>query len=148
MTRKIDGEIDFPEVTVPNIIVIMSQEAFSKYGHKIRKRGHMLIDEDLVKIEVKEAPEKVKILAIPSTRFAEELGRKIVANIVMVGFLTAVSEVVSLEAMKKSLLGSVPKGTEELNMSALMKGYDFGVDLLKTLKSRKNTTNNQSKKDK
>ena len=125
-----DGDIDFPEVTVPNISVIMSQEAYTKYGKNIKRNGTMLIDEDLVKIEDKDNITKnnneknVKIHSIPSTRFAEELGRKIVANIVMLGFVTAVTNIASLEGMKKSLLGSVPKGTEQLNMSALMKGYD------------------------
>ena len=138
-----DGDIDFPEVTVPNISVIMSQEAYNKYGKNIKRNGTMLIDEDLVKIEDKDNITKnnneknIKIHSIPSTRFAEELGRKIVANIVMLGFVTAMTNIASLEGMKKSLLGSVPKGTEQLNMSALLKGYDYGSELLKSSKSKK-----------
>ena len=131
-----DGEIDFPEVTVPQITVIMSQEALSTYGHNIVKKGLMLIDEDLVKTDEMENDKKIRILSIPSTRIAEELGRKIVANIVMLGFFTAVSDIVTLEAMKKSLLNSVPKGTEQLNMSALMKGYEFGDNYKKAGKSK------------
>jgi 2-oxoglutarate ferredoxin oxidoreductase subunit gamma len=138
-----DGDIDFPEVTVPNISVIMSQEAFNKYGKNIKRNGTLLIDEDLVKIDAKDENAKnnkeknIKIYSIPSTRYAEELGRKIVANIVMIGFVTAVTNIASLEGMKKSLLGSVPKGTEQLNMSALMKGYDYGSELIKSSKSTK-----------
>jgi 2-oxoglutarate ferredoxin oxidoreductase subunit gamma len=132
-----DGEIDFPEVTIPQITVIMSQEALSTYGHNIAKKGLMLIDEDLVKTDKMENEKKIRILSIPSTRLAEELGRKIVSNIVMLGFFTAVTDLVSLEAMKKSLLNSVPKGTEQLNMSALMKGYEFGDNYKKVGKSKK-----------
>lgn len=138
-----DGDIDFPEVTVPNISVIMSQEAYSKYGENIKRNGTMLIDEDLVKIDFEKNITKnnieknIKVYSIPSTRFAEELGRKIVANIVMLGFVTSVTNIASLEGMKKSLLGSVPKGTEQLNMSALMKGYDYGSELMKSSKSTK-----------
>jgi 2-oxoglutarate ferredoxin oxidoreductase subunit gamma len=124
-----DGEIDFPEVTIPQISVIMSQEAYFKYGEHIVNNGVLLIDEDLVKLEPTE--KKIKTYSIPSTRFAEELGRKIVANIVMLGFVTAVTEVATVEAVKNSLLNSVPKGTEELNMKALMKGYDYGITIKK-----------------
>jgi 2-oxoglutarate ferredoxin oxidoreductase subunit gamma len=131
---KADGEIDFPEVTIPQILVIMSQEAYTKYGEHIKDKGILLIDEDLVKLEPTE--KKIKTYSIPSTRFAEELGRKIVANIVMLGFVTAITDVASVEAVKSSLLDSVPKGTEELNMTALMKGYDYGLNIMKK-KSKK-----------
>ncbi|MFQ5911472.1 MAG: 2-oxoacid:acceptor oxidoreductase family protein, partial [Thermoplasmata archaeon] len=67
-----------------------------------------------------------RILKAPATRIAEELGRKIVANIVMLGFLTAVADVVGPDAMKKSILDSVPEGTEELNLKAFEKGYEHG----------------------
>ena len=121
-------DIDYPEVTIPGVVVIMSQEAYTKYGKNIRKKGLMLIDKGLVEVDGKD--EGITILGVPSTKFAEDLGRRIVANIVMLGFLTAVTDVVSLKAMKKSLLDSVPKGTEELNMTAMMKGYDYGMELI------------------
>lgn len=124
-----DGEIDFPEVTVPNFVVIMSQEAYTKYGKNIQMNGTMLIDEDLVKVE--DTKQKINVISIPATRFAEELGRKIVANIVMLGFVTSVTGIASLEGVKKALLDSVPKGTDELNMAALMKGFDYGKELTK-----------------
>ena len=129
------GDIDFSKVTVPNIVVIMSQEAYSKYGGNIHKNGTMLIDENLVKIE--EPDPKINIISIPATRLAEELGRKIVANIVMLGFVTAMTDIATLEGVKKALLGSVPKGTEELNMSALMKGYEYGMNIKKSKKKDK-----------
>ncbi len=130
-----DGNIDFPEVTVPNISVIMSQEAYTKYGQNIKKNGILLIDEDLVKLD--KINKNIKIYSIPSTRIAEELGRKIVANIVMIGFFAAVTNTVSIDGMKKSLMDSVPKGTEELNMNALLKGFEFGNNILGKKKARK-----------
>ncbi len=123
-------DIDYPEVTIPDIVVIMSQEAFTKFGDDIKKNGTLLIDDGLVKIKAEEIESNITIFSIPSTRFAEELGRRIVANIVMLGFLTAVTDIASIKAIKKSLLNSVPKGTEELNMSALMKGYKYGMELI------------------
>ena len=72
---------------------------------------------------------KWKVSMIPATRFAEELGKKIVANIVMLGFFTAVTDVVSYDAMKNAILSSVPRGTEKLNESAFDKGYQHGKEV-------------------
>jgi 2-oxoglutarate ferredoxin oxidoreductase subunit gamma len=124
-----DFEVDYPKVDVPEVLVIMSQEAYSTFGKNISSKGVMLIDEDLV-ILPKGAKKEIKIYSIPATRFAEELGRKIIANIVMLGFFTAITDTVTYKAMKKAILSSVPKGTEELNTNAFQKGYDHGMELL------------------
>jgi 2-oxoglutarate ferredoxin oxidoreductase subunit gamma len=62
---------------------------------------------------------------VPSTRIAESLGRKIVQNIVMVGFMAAVTKLVSREAMREAVKSSVPAGTEELNLKAFDAGFDY-----------------------
>ncbi|MEE4311649.1 MAG: 2-oxoacid:acceptor oxidoreductase family protein, partial [candidate division KSB1 bacterium] len=68
----------------------------------------------------------------PATRIAEDLGRKIVLNIVMLGFFTAVTKLIDHEAVRKTVETSVPKGTEELNLKAFDSGYEYGVSQLKT----------------
>ena len=62
---------------------------------------------------------------------AEELGRKMMANIIMLGFSTAVTGVVSMDAAKNAVAESVPKGTEELNIKAFNRGCDYGTATLK-----------------
>ena len=69
-----------------------------------------------------------QLFSVPATRIAEELGRKMVANIVMLGFLAAVTNVVHYESLQKAVLSSVPKGTEELNTTAFEKGYRYGEE--------------------
>ena len=61
---------------------------------------------------------------MPSTRIAESLGRSIVQNIVMVGFLTAVTELVPREHMRAAVLDSVPPGTQDLNVAAFEAGFE------------------------
>jgi len=122
-----DNQISYPYIDNPSILVVMSQEAYDKGISSLRQGAPLLIDEALVK------PEQAttnKIFAIPATSTAQELGRKAVANIVMLGFLTAVTKIASIDAMKKSVLDSVPKGTEELNMEAFERGYAYGVEKL------------------
>jgi len=89
----------------------------------------VLTDTDLVK--PKKIRKDVKMYSVPATRIAEEMGNRIFANVVMVGFFTAMTDVVSLEAMKKALPGSVPDRFLDTNIEALEKGYEYGKKLKK-----------------
>jgi 2-oxoglutarate ferredoxin oxidoreductase subunit gamma len=118
-----DEPISYPHLIDPAILVVMSQEAYNKYAPTLKEGALLVVDEDLVKTD--ELPAEVRVLSVPATRLAEELGRKIVANIVMLGFFTAVTDLVSVEAMREAVLSSVPKGTEDLNLKAFLKGYEY-----------------------
>ncbi len=119
-----DEPISYPHLTDPAILVVMSQAAYNKYAPDLEEGALLIIDQDLV--ETGEVSGDVKLLSVPATRLAEELGRKIVANIVMLGFFAAVTDVVSVEALREAVLSSVPKGTEELNLKAFQNGYEYG----------------------
>ena len=122
-----DGSIHYPYVRQPAILVCMSQAGFDKFNEQMAENGVLLIDQDLVA-----PPEKTKeFFSIPSTRLAEEMGRKMMANIIMFGFFTAVTEAVSVDAARKAVKESVPKGTEDMNINAFNKGYDYGIAVLK-----------------
>jgi 2-oxoglutarate ferredoxin oxidoreductase subunit gamma len=71
----------------------------------------------------------MEVYGIPATRLAEELGRKMILNIVMVGFFTAVTKLVNYEAVKEAVKASVPQGTEALNLKAYERGYEYGISL-------------------
>jgi len=123
-----DEPILYPHVSHPCVMVAMSQESYATYHGQLAEGGVLLIDADLVEPDPAAGQRPVPI---PATRIAEhELGRRIVANIVMLGALTAVTEVVSEESMRKAILDRVPKGTEELNMKAFQMGFDYGRGLV------------------
>jgi 2-oxoglutarate ferredoxin oxidoreductase subunit gamma len=123
-----DTTIHYPKVGKPDILVLMSQGAFTTYGGSICPDGMMIIDADLVHIDGE--PEGVSVYRVPFTRMAERLGKTIVANIVMLGALAALGRVTSYESMKQSVLSSIPRGTEELNIAAFDQGYEFGRSLI------------------
>ncbi|UCC75137.1 MAG: 2-oxoacid:acceptor oxidoreductase family protein, partial [Gemmatimonadota bacterium] len=50
----------------------------------------------------------------------------IMANMVMLGFICAILEVVSKENLVRAILENVPKGTETLNQQAFEEGYRIG----------------------
>ena len=123
-----DALIGYPQITHPDLLVIMSQEAYEKYGRTGRPEGTLIIDEDLVEIG-EDRPNVKQFYKIPATRLAEEVGRKIVANVIMLGALTAISALVSKEAMREAILSSVPPHTKELNERAFNVGYDRGKEV-------------------
>ena len=119
-----DAAIHFPYVTESAILVAMSQEAHDKFVDEVKPGGMVLIDETLVKIGT--FPEGTLVYKIPATQIAEDLGRKIVANIVMLGFFAACTGVVGREAMRNAVADSVPSAAIDLNMDAFDKGYEHG----------------------
>jgi 2-oxoglutarate ferredoxin oxidoreductase subunit gamma len=114
-----------PYIKKPQVMVIMSQEAFTKFSPGLDANGTILVEEELV--DPKGLPPTVQLFSIPATRIAEELGRKVVLNMVMTGFFTAVTKLVSKDAMRKAIETSVPKGTEGLNLLAFEKGFEYGL---------------------
>jgi len=122
-----DDRILYPYVTAPDILVVMSQEAYTRFAPEMKPEGLLLVEEDLVKTDGLDA--KTKVFGIPATRFAEELGRRLVLNIVMVGFFTAISDLLDVDAVRKAVEDSVPEGTEYLNLKAFDKGYEYGMEL-------------------
>ena len=116
-----DDPILYPEVSVPDTYVIMSREGFERYGANAPKEAVMLIDPDMV-----EGRPECTFYEIPATSEARTtLGKVIVANIVMLGALVAATDIVSVGAIEKAVLDSVPKGTEKLNLSALNRGMEL-----------------------
>lgn len=126
-----DEPVAYPYVTKPEILVVMSQEAYTKFLPELKEGGILITESDLIQTE--NLDQSIKHYSIPSTRIAEELGRKLILNIVMVGFFAAVSKVLDKESVYKAVESSVPKGTEVLNLNAFNKGYEFGIDLLSKL---------------
>ena len=116
-------EVDYPLVDGADVLIALSQEGYDKFISILKKDGILLYDSDLV--ENLKHSSKINSNPLPVTRVAEELGNKIVANVVMMGFFTAVAKMVSIESMKQSIQESVPAKYTELNMRAFDEGYNY-----------------------
>jgi 2-oxoglutarate ferredoxin oxidoreductase subunit gamma len=115
----------YPYVTRPDILVVMSQEAYVKFAPELKPGGTMLIEQELVRVQG--LAQGVKVYGIPATRLAEQCGKRMVLNIVMVGFFGAITGLISKESLRKAVEDSVPAAFRELNMKAFDTGYDFGI---------------------
>jgi 2-oxoglutarate ferredoxin oxidoreductase subunit gamma len=120
-----DRPIDYPYVTRPDVLVVMSQEAYSRFTPELKDGGILIVEEELVRISGLRSG--IRVYSAPATRLAEELGRRMVLNVVMVGFFAAVTGLVTADALRQAVADSVPPATRELNRRAFDKGYDYGV---------------------
>ena len=122
-----DSKIDYPKVLNPDIFIAMSNEALIKYIVDLKDNGTLIVDPTTTDIEdVREFIDEhnINVYEAPATKTAiDEIGLKIVANIVMVGAITKITGVISKEAAIKAIEDSVPKGTEEKNIKAFEAGY-------------------------
>ncbi len=120
----------YPYIGAPEVLVCLSQEAYEKFGPELAPGGTMLIDTDLVELD--DRAKGINLFAVPATKIAEEMGNRIFANVVMVGFFTAVTQVVPTEAVKQALPGLIPERFLEKNIEAFDRGYQYGRELLET----------------
>jgi 2-oxoglutarate ferredoxin oxidoreductase subunit gamma len=112
-----------PQVRKPDILIALAEDALSKYIHRIKPKGLLVIDSDLVK-GVK--PGDYEILAIPATSIADkEMGNIVVANLIILGALLKKTGLLSVEAMEKAIEVSVPKKAIALNLNAFRKGLQL-----------------------
>lgn len=118
-----DEPIDYPFVQRPDILVALSQEAYDKFHPSLKTDALILVDEGLV-----DARYPGNTYRIPCTKLAESLGRRIVANVVMLGFFTVVADTVSRSAMEKAITTSVKSKTAPLNIRAFEVGYQYALD--------------------
>lgn len=114
-----DEEIGYCGLYDADYMMVMSQEAYDKYNYDLHDESVLVIDLDLIKEVEQEDP-----IGISGTAIAEELGNKIVANIVMLGAFNRAGEIVPQEALEESVKDSVPSKFRELNMKALQRGID------------------------
>ena len=118
----------YPYVTKPDILVVMSQEAYARFVPELKDGGTLIVEQDLVRVS--DVKGGIKVYSIPATRIAEELGKRMVLNSVMVGFVTAVSRLLEPDAVRKAIADSVPASFRELNLKAFERGLEYGSNTL------------------
>jgi 2-oxoglutarate ferredoxin oxidoreductase subunit gamma len=113
-----------------DVLVAFSQPAYDMYVDKVSRDGILIIEDDLVKPagDSHLLPYRIKATDIAYKKF----GRKIMANTVMLGFVTPIVKEISRKTMEKAVRQSAPPGTEEANLMAFAEGYELGLQALKT----------------
>jgi len=123
-----DEKIDYPKVRKPNLVAVISQEAYRKNITDLDESTILIVDPDLVQEDP--ANHCRRIYRVPVTRMAEQLGRPIVANMVLVGTIIGLTNVLDAASVEKAIAKYVPRGTEQLNLEAFRSGHEFARKLL------------------
>ena len=124
--------IDYPEVDHPDVSLVLSQAAYDKYAGDTRPGGLLLYDSGLV--EQHPDDESVVRCGLPFTQAAtDELGKKVVTNIVAVGSLVAVGRLLPVDAVRKAVVARVPARFRELNEQAYELGLRLGEEAVAML---------------
>jgi len=118
-----DEQIRYPKVREADYSILMSQKAFELYLSGAKKGGVLLIDSDLV--DSKEAESDYEIVGIPAMKTADELGLRLVSNMVMLGALVKKSSIFPVKALEKALRDLVKSSTIQLDMDAVRAGTEF-----------------------
>ncbi len=125
-----DSPVLYPYVAQPDILVVMSQEAYMRFAPELKDGGTLIVEQDLVRVSGLDKKKEIKVYSVPATRIAEGLGKKMVLNSVMVGFFTALTHLLEADAVRKAVADSVPPSFRELNLQAFEKGFEYGTAAL------------------
>ena len=113
-----DRAIDYPFVQKVDVLVALSQESYARFRPEAKADALLIIESDLVTPDLGD-----RVVGIPATRLAEALGRRIVMNVIMLGFFTAVVDFAERKAVYKAIATTVPPTSLMLNKKAFEMGY-------------------------
>jgi 2-oxoglutarate ferredoxin oxidoreductase subunit gamma len=115
-----DEGIDYPEVIQADILLCMSQQACDRYYADLKKTGLLIVDA----AHVERTPTTRAVRANLTTWAVETTEREITASVVALGFLVGLTELVSRSALEEAVLARTPRGTGEMNLKALARGFE------------------------
>ena len=114
------GEIDYPKVENADCLLALNQTSFDKYAGDTSASGVVLADSS---INIQSGSSSRKTVSIDMIKTAAQtVGNPVTANIVALGALNALLDIVSPESLEAAVLKYVPKKTQELNIRALREG--------------------------
>lgn len=116
-------EVHYPLVEKTDILVVLSQEGYDKFFQIVNDDGVLFYDSHLV--EKERINKKLKSFPIPATKIAEDLGNKLFANMVMLGFVAAHTDIVKEGSLKKAITETVSPKYIDIDLKAFDLGYHY-----------------------
>jgi 2-oxoglutarate ferredoxin oxidoreductase subunit gamma len=115
-----NDEIDYPKAVKPDALLAMNQKSCDSYFFDLKPNGLLVVDSTLIK----QMP-TTRAVSIPFTELARSrVGKEMAANIVALGAMATLTQVVSLKSLEAAVVARVPKGTEDMNRKALEIGVE------------------------
>lgn len=123
-----DEPVVYPRVVCPDILVAQAQDSINRFAHTLKTDGVLIMDSDMILAP----PENIeRVFKVPATSLARNrLNARVTMNMVMLGALCKVTEVLSPEALEKAIRDGVPEGKEQLNLDA----FHLGIECVQGMK--------------
>ena len=114
-----DSEIYYTKAMKLDLLLAMTQEALDTYIDDLKENGTLIVDTTLV-TEIKAQ----HYYGLPFTQLArEEAGHIMVANVIALGAIAELTDIVDRDTLTRAVLNRAPRGTEEKNKKALEIGF-------------------------
>lgn len=118
-----DEIIDFPKATHIDCLLALTQEACDKYWRDLKDDGILIVDSGAVTAT---PPVSASVYSFPFASIArEKVGRELVANLVALGVVIGLTDIVGAKSVESAILSRVPRGTEEMNLKAFRAGLQL-----------------------
>ena len=122
-----EEKIIYPVINNPNILVTLAQKAYDDNFNDLKSDGIIITDSDLV--DVSSLKEGIIHYHGSFNKIAiEELKKKAVANMIMLGYLQEKTKIVTFNALEKAVADLVPPRTFELNLKAINRGVNLAKE--------------------
>ncbi|MFQ5454343.1 MAG: 2-oxoacid:acceptor oxidoreductase family protein, partial [Candidatus Zixiibacteriota bacterium] len=120
-------EIYYPKAMKLDLLLAMTQEALDTYYKDLKDEGMLIVDTTLVTNFPTD-----NYYGIPFTRMArEQVGHIVVSNVVALGAICALTDLVPMEKLTEAVLARAPRGSEDRNRKAIKIGYDEALNIKK-----------------
>ena len=116
-----DDPVDYPFVTEADVLAVFFQEAYTRFRSRLRPGGTLIVDTGLVQ----PFEDDTDVCGLPASQMADELGSRLVTNVVMLGYLIGKTGVVSRESVQEAIRTTVKSHVIDLDLRAL----DAGINL-------------------
>lgn len=116
--------INIPKAFQPEVLICLTQEAYSTFSPIIRPGGLLITDKRFVKTARKVDARQVELDLYQSV--LDQIGRPVVFNISVLGVLIGLRSIVRKESVLKVLADKFPPSFMAGNTQALELGYALG----------------------
>jgi len=121
-----DEEVGSPVISRPTVAIVLNKPSFDKFEPMVAPGGVLIINSSMVK--QKTSRTDIRVIEVPASEIASELGEPMVANTVILGAVLEVTKAVSTESVIESLKKVLSERKQHLipiNKAALEKGAEL-----------------------
>ena len=121
------SEIYSPMIANPDIVIALNQPSLERFQKVVKKKGMIFYNSDLCHKD--SGCNGAVYYGVPAYQIAARLGNSKIANVVMLGALSCISEIINPDSMTENALPALLKGKKsqllDINIRAFREGFEW-----------------------